>query len=195
MNERELDELLADSIAPLAPSVGSGATALASVTKPDRLRRGHMPRPRWLMPVIVAGTVALTGAASITTAQLAVWPWVSLPDGFERSIRIPIEYTTDEGHVEVCGGYVELRNTGAGDLAALDAAIRARDWVGFGQDLYDRGSVVADDPDSELRVGNELYPELVEMTREAIPGVLTLGESGDTVAIGAMGLSCRVDTP
>lgn len=195
MNDIELDELLSASIAPLAPSAGREATALAAATMPARLRRGRMPRPRWLVPVIVAGSVALTGAASITTAQLSVWPWVSLPDGFERTTRIPVEYTTNEGHVEVCGAYVELRNAREGDLEALNAAISARDWTGFGQGLYERGTVVPDDPDSEIRVGNELFPELVDLTKTTIPGVLTLDEDGDTVAIGAMGLSCRVDTP
>jgi hypothetical protein len=195
MDDLELDQLLSASIAPLSASVMRETRTLTASTKPARLRRGRMPRPRWAIPVIVAGALALTGAASIATAQLSVWPWVTLPDGFERTIRIPIEYTTDEGHTEECGAYIELRNAGDRDLAALNAAIHTRDWTGFGQELYERGTVVPDDPDSEMRVSNELYPVLVEMTRAAVPGVLTLGESGDTVAIGAMGLSCRVDTP
>lgn len=195
MNDTELDDLLAASITPVPASMARESTALAMETRPARLRRGRMPRPRWLIPVIVGGAVALTGAASITTAQLSVWPWVTLPDGYERTDRIPVEFVTDSGHVETCGAYVELRNAEDGDLAALDAAIAARDWTGYGQGLYDRGSDVEDDPDGEARVGNELFPDLVAMTKAAVPGVLDLGQDGDTVAIGAMGLSCRVDTP
>lgn len=195
MNDTELDDLLAASITPVPASMARESTALAMETRPARLRRGRMPRPRWLIPVIVAGAVALTGAASITTAQLSVWPWVTLPDGYERTDRIPVEFVTDSGHVETCGAYVELRNAEDGDLAALDAEIAARDWEGYGQRLYDRGSDVEDDPDGEARVGNELFPDLVAMTKAAVPGVLELGQDGDTVAIGAMGLSCRVDTP
>lgn len=193
MKDTELDDLLAASIAPLPASVTQAATVLASETRPARLRRGRMPRPRWFVPVIVLGAVALTGAASITTAELSVWPWVSLPDGYERTIRIPVEYTTDEGHSENCGAYIELRNAEDGDLAALDASLEARDWTGFGQQLYAQGTAVPGDTDSEERVGNELYPALVEMTKAVLPHVLELGEDGDTVAIGAMGLSCRVD--
>lgn len=195
MNDTELDDLLAASITPVTASMARESTTLAMETRPARLRRGRMPRPRWFVPVIVAGSVALTGAASITTAQLSVWPWVTLPDGYERTSRIPVEFVTDSGHVEACGAYVELRNAEDGDLAALDAEIAARDWTGYGQKLYDRGSDVEDDPDGEARVGNELFPDLVAMTKAAVPGVLELEQDGDTVAIGAMGLSCRVDTP
>jgi hypothetical protein len=194
MNDTDLDELLSAAIAPIPASVAREATFLATSTKPARLRRGQTPRPRRFVPLIVAGAVASTGAASITIAQLSAWPWVTLPDNFERSTRIPVDYTTDNGHVEACGAYIELRNADDGDLVALNAEIAARDWAGFGQALYERGSVVDDDPDSEGRVSNELYPALVEMTKAAIPGVLTLGEAGDTVAIGAMGLSCRRET-
>jgi hypothetical protein len=154
MNDLDLDELLAESIAPLPAPMTREARTMAAATKPARIRRGRMPRPRWLIPMIFACSVALTGAASLTAVQLSVWPWVSLPEGFDRTVRIPVEYTTDEGHVEVCGAYIELRNASASDLAALNAAIDARDWEGFGQAVRPRGIYCVDQTPSSLPVGS-----------------------------------------
>ncbi|MEW1963397.1 hypothetical protein AB0269_13150 [Microbacterium sp. NPDC077644] len=201
MNDSDLDDLLTAAIAPLPTATLREATSLVEATKPSRLRRGQRRRPRWVIPVVVVGSLALTGAASMTVAQLSGWPWVELPEGYLRSHRIPVEYTTADGHSESCGAYVELRNADQADIAALNDEIDSRDWTGFGQQLYERGTPVDEDPGSETRVGNELYPELVAMTKTAIPGVLDLEESmhvavGDPdgpVSIGAMGLSCRVD--
>jgi len=201
MDDSELDALLTEAIVPLPASMSRQAELLAEATGPAKGRRRVGPRPRWFIPVVLVGSLALTGAASITVVQLSGWPWVELPTDHLRSNRIPVDYTTDEGHTESCGAYIELQNADRDDIAALNAAIDSRDWTGFGQDLYERGTPVAEDPDSEIRVGDELFPELVAMTKEAIPGALGLAESADiptgepgaAVAIGAMGMSCRVD--
>ena len=195
MNDAELDELLSASIAPLPVLASHEAASLAMASMPLRLRRGRMPRPRWLVPVIVAGSLALTGAASITAYQLSVWPWVAIPTGHVRTIPIPVDFTTDDGHVESCRAYVELRNAGDGDLTALNDSIGDHDWTGFGQQLYDTGAPVMEDPDGESRVGDELLPALIAFTKAAIPGVLGLGEDGEGVAIDALGMSCRPDNP
>lgn len=201
MDDSDLDGALSAAIIPLPTSMSREAALMVEATKPSRLRRGARRRPRWLVPVLVAGSLVLTGAGSVTVAQLSGWPWVELPDGSLRSDRIPVDYTTDEGHSETCGAYVELRNADKSDIEALNDAIERRDWTGFGQLLYARGAPVEDDPDSEARVGDELYPELVALTKDAVPGVLDLdesvdvpvGEPGGPVAIAAMGMSCRVD--
>lgn len=137
MNDTELDELLSASVAPLPVAASHEASSLAVASMPSRLQQGRMPRPRWLVPVIVAGSLALSGAASVTAAQLSVWPWVTMPENNVRSMPIPVDFTTDDGHIESCRGWIELRNWDSADLNALNDAIEAHDWTGFGQQLYD----------------------------------------------------------
>ena len=197
MNDTELDDLLARSAAALPPAVARDAVALAQATAPARIRRGRTPRPRWFVPVVVAGSLALTAGASTTAVQLSQWPWVTMPEGNVRNtVPIPVDWVTDHGHVESCRAWIELRNQDDGDREALDAAIEEHDWNGFGQHLYDTGTTTyPDDLDGERRVGDELDPALFAFTRDALPGVLVFSEPGDTVAIDALGMTCRPDNP
>jgi len=193
MNDTELDDLFSASIAPLPASVTREAISLAVETKPPRLRRGRMPRRRWIIPVIVVGS--LTAGMSLSTYQLSVWPWVTMPEENTRTIPIPVDFTTDSGHFESCRAWVELRNWSDSNLTALNDAIRTTDWTGFGQQLYDEGATVDDDSGGERRVGEALTPALFEFTKAAIPGVVVFNEPGEGVGIDAVGMSCRPDNP
>lgn len=193
MNDTGLDDLFSASIAPLPASVTREAISLAVETKPPRLRRGRMPRRRWMIPVIVVGS--LTAGMSLSTYQLSVWPWVTMPEGNTQTIPIPVDFTTESGHFESCRAYVELRNWSDSNLAALNDAVRTTDWTGFGQQLYDESATVDDDPDGEKRVGQALTPALFEFTKAAIPGVVVFNEPGKGVGIDAVGMSCRLDNP
>jgi len=194
MNDLELDDLLARSISPLPSTVSREAAQLAKETMPARVRRGLTPRARWFVPVIVAGSLALTAGASLTAIQLSQWPWVTMPASNVRStVPIPVDWITDSGYSESCRAWIELRNPGDDDRAILDAAIQGHDWDGFGQEIYSAGTNVADDPDGESRVSERLSPALVAFTKKVLPGVLIMGEPGETVAVDALGMSCRAD--
>lgn len=196
MNDIELDDLLARSISPLPSTVLRDAGLLAEETMPARVRRGRMPRSRWFVPAVVAASLVVTAGASITAIQLSQWPWVTMPEGNIRTtVPIPVDWVTDGGHSESCRAWIELRNPGEGDRAAVDAAIREHDWDGFGQKLYNAGTNVGGDPDGERRVGEGLDPALISFTEHVMPGVLVFGEKGDTVAVDALGMSCRPDNP
>lgn len=196
MNDTELDDRLARAISPLPPTALRDAVLLAEATTPARVRRGRMPHTRWFVPVVVAGSLALMAGASITAIQLSQWPWVTMPEGNVRStVPIPVDWITDAGHSESCRAWIELRNPGQGDRAAVDAAIQKHDWNGFGQKLYNAGTIVASDPSGQSRVGEELNPALISFTKHVMPEILVFGEPGGTVAIDALGMSCRPDNP
>lgn len=196
MNDTGLDDLFARSITPLPPATSREAVLLAEATTPARVLRGRLPRARWFVPAVVAGSLVLTAGASITAIQLSQWPWVTMPEGNVRNtVPIPVDWITDDGHAESCRAWVELRNQAVGDPAAVDAAIQKQDWDGFGQKLYNADSNVAGDLDGERRVGKKLEPALIAFTKRVLPGVLVFGEPGDTVAIDALGMSCRPDNP
>jgi hypothetical protein len=196
MNDLELDDLLARSISPLPSTVSREAVLLARETMPARVRRGRVPRARWFFPAIVAGALALTAGASLSAVQLSQWPWVTMPaNNVRNTVPIPVDWITDSGYSESCRAWIELRNTGDDDRATLDAAIQDYDWDGFGQKIYNAGTNVADDPDGEIRASEQLYPALFAFTKKVLPGVLIFGESGETVAVDALGMSCRADNP
>lgn len=196
MNDTGLDDLLTRSISPLTPSVTHEAALLAQDASLAPRPRRNRPRKRWVIPAVVVGVLAFTGAGTLAAGQLALWPFVAMPEGNVRTtVRVPVNWTTDDGHHEQCGAWLELRNAGPGDREALDAAIRARDWDGFGQRLYDSGTSSVGDPDGEQRVGDMLDPVLIELVRGALPGVLIMGERGERVGLDAFGLSCVPERP
>ncbi|MFE6735238.1 hypothetical protein [Microbacterium sp. NPDC057650] len=193
MNDTELDDLLARAAQPLPIAADNLAAAVADdIARGTRARR----RRRWLIPVVIAGAFALTAGASLTAIQLAEWQGVSMPEGHVRStVPIPLEWVTEDGHAERCGAWIELSDAEPGDQAALDDAIRAHDWAGFGQRLYDTGAPVADDPDGSGRTDSQLGPELRAFAEQAIPGVGWMAEGAGRTAVAAYGFRCTTDVP
>ncbi|UJP10130.1 hypothetical protein L2X99_17575 [Microbacterium sp. KUDC0406] len=193
MNDTELDELLARAARPLPIAADNLAASVADdVARGARSRR----RRRWLIPALIAGAFALTAGASLTAIQLAQWQGVSMPEGNVRStVPIPLEWVTEDGHAERCGAWIELSDPGPGDRTALDDAIRAHDWSGFGQRLYDTGDPVADDPGGEGRTASRLEPELRAFAEQTIPGVRWMEDDAGRTAVTAYGFRCAPDVP
>lgn len=191
MIDDELDELLASAATDVMPAAAHEAVALADATMPHRLRRGRPVRARWFGPVIMCGSLALTAGAGVAVVEMSHWAGVGMPTGTVRNlVPIPVNWATDDGHTENCRAWIELQNAERGDRAALDAAIAARDWTGFGQRLYDQGVPVPEDADGEGRVADQLYPFLQEFARDVMPGVTWFVEPGDTFGVTASGMTC-----
>lgn len=193
MNDSALDELLASVPAPLPPTLAREAEHLAEATAPARSRRGRMPHPRWFVPLLVGGALALTAGAGVTAVTMAHWAGVSMPiENVRNTVPIPLDWTTETGHVEECRAWIELRNPQPGDRDALDSAIEARDWTGFGQRLYDAAPDDPDDDDGESRVGTTLNEALRIFASSVFPGVHWFSDGyGDSErGVDAIGFRC-----
>ena len=191
MNDMELDELLTCVITPLPEAATREARLMAGTTMPARLRRGKLPRPRWIIPVLAGSALALTAGAGTATVMMANWGGVEMPLGnIRNTVPIPLEWTTESGHVENCLVWIELRNPEATDRALLDAEIQSHDWTGLGQQLYDTAPATADDPDGETRVGTALTPIIEDFADEVFPGIPWFLEGGDSRAVDAWGFRC-----
>lgn len=163
-------------------------------------RREGPPRARRRRGIRLGVIGALTGAGLVglltaPTAPSDWWmrtpPFQELPQGWVRTTEyVPIVWTSPDGEEERCRTYFELERADAALLAELEAAILARDWTGFGQELYDSlpGSPPATSVESEVL---ELsLPHLQEFASEVIPGL----ETPDTgPAVGALATTCRTD--
>ncbi|WP_168627835.1 MULTISPECIES: hypothetical protein [unclassified Cryobacterium] len=191
MNDDRLDELLSAAIKPMTPAALRETAMLVDASMPAQLREGRPVRSRWFVPMLVGGSLALTAGAGVAVVEMSHWAGVSMPlENARNTTPIPVNWTTDDGHSETCRAWIELRNPGPGDRAALDEAIEARDWAGFGQHLYDAGKPEPFDPDGERRVADQLSPFLQKFAREVVPGVLWFSEPGDTVGVDAHGMTC-----
>lgn len=99
-----------------------------------RPRSPWWKRPRIVIPLGIAGVVALTGAAVFTPLQL----WIN-DTPVELDVEIPIVYTTDTGVDVTCRFGISFgdpaHRTGAdGRLAEF---VENHDWTGIGQRIYD----------------------------------------------------------
>lgn len=191
MDDHRIDELLSSAVKPMTPAALRETALLVDASMPARLREGRPVRSRWFVPVLVGGSLALTAGAGVALVEMSHWAGVSMPlENVRNTTPIPVNWTTEDGHLETCRAWIELRNPGRGDQAALDAAIEARDWTGFGQRLYDAGRPEPFDPDGERRVADELAPAIQEFALDVLPGVLWFSEPGDTVGVAAHGMTC-----
>lgn len=205
MNDNEFDALLDRAAAPMERRTAVEARLLADATMPARIRRRERIRPRWVLPAVVAGALLLTAGTATSSALLAHWAHVELPDGNIRNeLPIRISWVTESGHEERCRVYLELRNPGPNDITTLDAAVRKHDWTGLGQRLYETTPVPqADidagnaDPEGEGRVGEGLTPVMQSFAQEVFPGIPWFGEQVDRPvrAVDAWGMNCAPETP
>lgn len=196
MHTTDFDRLLDSMAEPLSRPAEEEARRVAVATMPPRLRRGQAPRPRWLIPVIVGGAIALTAGAGTAVITMSHWGGVSMPlDNVRNNDPIPVSWTTETGHHEECRVWIELRNAAPGDRAILDAAIVAHDWSGVGQQLYD-AEPRSDDPEGERRVGDGLEPVIRTFIGETFPGIHWMGgqDSADLRVVDAWGMTCAPET-
>ncbi|MDF2993197.1 MAG: hypothetical protein K0S37_3711 [Microbacterium sp.] len=195
MTDNDLDTRLSRMARRLPPAVEAEAGRLARDTMPPRLRKGRAPRAPWVLPVVLAGGIALTAGASTAVVAMSHWAGVSMPtENIRNTQPIPVTWTTPTGHTERCRVWIELRHPASGDATTLDAAITARDWDGVGQDLYDAAPtyIYADDPDGEQRVVDGLEPIVRAFSEQAFPGILWFGEGvdSDARAVDMWGMTC-----
>lgn len=185
MNDTELDDLLTRAAAHLPAATVCEAQRLARATAPRR-----PVRRRWVLPVAIAGAVALTAGSGVTMT-MAHWGGVEMPLGNVRNqTPIPVRWTTDSGLTETCRVWVELRHPEPTDVATLDRAIAGHDWAGLGQRLYDQAPVLPDDADGERRVGDALGPVLHTFAQQVFPGAGWFSDAGTGRAVDAWGMRC-----
>lgn len=138
MTKPTIDELLAES-APRArssePGVQSALRAVAIESRGvGRARRRTRSRLWWLATPVVAVpllVVATTGSSD---------------DGVVPDFTIPISYTTDTGREISCS--MDFFNGESNNVETSTIAVdylRAQDWTGIGQRLYDRALVYEND--------------------------------------------------
>lgn len=193
MTTTDLDDKLTSLAAPIPESARAEAHRMATATMPRRLRKGHAPRARWMLPIILGSAVALTAGAGTATIAMSHWGGVEMPlDNIRNTEPIPVTWTTDSGHVEECRVWVEIRNPQPGDQAALNQAVAEHDWSELGQHLYDDAPAQPDDPDGETRVGDALTPEIRTLADKTFPGIYWFGQGADTAtrAVDAWGMTC-----
>lgn len=195
MTDDDLDTRLSRMAHRLPPAVEAEAGRLARDTMPPRLRKGRAPRAPWMLPVVLAGGIALTAGASTAVVAMSHWAGVSMPAQNIRNTQpIPITWTTPTGHTEQCRAWIEVRHPSTGDTTTLDAAITAHDWDGLGQDLYDSAPAdsYTDDADGEERVTDTLAPVVQTFAEQTFPGIGWLGENDDSDAraVDAWGMTC-----
>ena len=133
MTTLTIEQLLAES-APgristridAAPAIDGLLESVKTAERADRPRRRRKA-------LLIALPIALLGAGALTAGGVAVASF-----DWSTKIDIPIHYTTDTGRSFECT--VIVKSGAALDLDALSIgnALRARDWSGIGQKIYDR---------------------------------------------------------
>ncbi len=191
----DLDTKLESMAKPLSPLVEAEAMRLADAMMPARVRRGLVPRARWVAPVLLGGVLVLSAGAGTATVAMSHWAGVSMPlENVRNTEPIVISWTTDSGHEETCRGWIEIRNPQPEDRALLDAAVTASDWDGLGQEIYDSARPDVEDTDGERRVGDGLDPVLRQLARTTFPGIPVFSEAAsDERAVDALGMTCTAE--
>lgn len=197
MHDDDLDTLLRRSaITPtepasraardLAASVASRPTGAGATQASDRPRaRGR--RKRWLVPGLALGTLALTGAGSLTAYQMSLPPFISMTDGDSRTAKVPVDMLTRDGTPVECGAYLDYRDLSPEQTKRLKAFVAATDWKDLGQRHYDalssqekagpaQGSNIAADRAAD---------EVVRRARQAVPGLTYLQPKGASITMSS----------
>jgi len=125
MTQPTIDELLHASAA-AAPS--ADVTALVATTrayvaaqKPARRKRNLLV----FVPLATVGALALTAGAVVVNTITA-------------DVTVPLSYTTDTGSTLSCTAEFAAGSVFDADDRALTSYLRAHNWNGFGQDVYNR---------------------------------------------------------
>lgn len=204
MNDTELDERLAATIAPLSEDLRRRAVELADTVATSPSRQPRSPRPVWFIPLVVVGAIALTAGTTFTAATMSKWPWVSMPEGnIRNTVPIPAGWTpatSPDGRaiVEHCEAWIELRNGDAADERTLDAAISTHDWTSLDREWPSDGN---DDQNQTLDA------VLHEFVTDVFPGIQWMSDGVTSNAdpdraiddgrlgVDALGESCLPDQP
>ncbi|MCL2795841.1 MAG: hypothetical protein FWD85_11105 [Microbacteriaceae bacterium] len=192
MNDIELDEALESAVEPLSEVAAVEAGRLAMETMPVRLRHGKRPLPRWLRPAVFAGAaLVLTAGAGTTAVTMSHWGEVSMPLGNIRNeTPIPLDWTSDTGTVDICKAWIEIQDPLPSDPAALDAAVSAHDWAGFGQRIYDESPADPNQAAGERQTDVALDSALKDFVEATFPGIPWMSPGATGRAVVATGFRC-----
>ena len=141
MDDKELDELLGRVTTPLARSVSTEVSNLVDATR-EQTRPRKAVRRTWSRSLVwggvAAGAILLTAGASVVAAQMGIPPFQGIEDGLQRTTTaIPVDYVESDGHEVRCLAFMEFRNLDAVADSEVEHFIKASDWTGFGQGLFD----------------------------------------------------------
>lgn len=196
MKNDDLDVLLAAVKAPLPSAVKQETRNLADKVNASQIVRKRWSPQRWMIPVVIGSTLALTGGAGAAVYTVTHWAQVSMPQGNVRSaVPIPVQWRTEDGHVKDCRAWIELRNPRSGDQQRLDHSIAGYDWDGLGQGIYDTNVSTVRADLGESVVIEHFEPHLRKFFAGAFPGAGWLEARGDSTAVDAWGAVCEVHAP
>jgi hypothetical protein len=196
-DDSHLDALLAHA-APTPQLSVSGEAELDRLARDvERTTAPRSRAPRYIRAIAIAALVvgAATGGAAVIDRWLEQPPYQGLPEGWSRSTAwAPVDFTTVDGHESRCRTYVDFVRISEQQLAAVNAAIEAHDWDGFGQRAYDAlAPQYAEQPyyEAEFAVTDAAFPVLDEIIETAVASVPP-GDDG-APQTGAYASTCRQD--
>lgn len=183
MTTLTIEQLLAESAPERLSSRMDAAPAIDGLLENVKAAE-RAQRPRWRRKaLVIALPAALAAVGALTAGGIAVASF-----DWSTKIDIPIQYTTDTGRSIECT--VVLKSGAAFDLDALSIgnALRARDWSGIGQKIYDRAlshpHILHEGESSDNLDANSWYDALFEL----VPGPQPLGRG-----VGASSMSVGSD--
>ncbi|MGV8885683.1 MAG: hypothetical protein ACOH1T_08885 [Microbacteriaceae bacterium] len=129
MNKTKMDDLLRGSASrPLS------AQTIASNTISDLFENVQLDAPRRRRrTLVIALPVAVLAAGALTAGGIAIatFDWTG-------EVDVPIIYTTDSGRALTCTAVIQTGAAIDADARALKGYLKAHDWTGVGQRIYDR---------------------------------------------------------
>lgn len=194
MNSTDLDARLTSMAAPLSDDLERAASDVAVRAVAERARRRSMRGVRVVLPIVLGSALLLSAGAGTATIAFSHWAGVSMPfENVRNEEPIPLTWTTDAGDVKTCRFWVEFSDPRPDDGERLDAAIRATEWGGIGQRLYD-DALITDpvDVDGSSAVSHAFRPVLEAFMARHFPDVPwfyeTEGDDGRMII--ASGMTC-----
>lgn len=196
MDDTELDELLGRARTPWASEVSTEVSNLVDATK-EHTRPRKAVRRTWSRSLVwggvAAGAVILTAGASVVAAQLGIPPFQSIEDGTQRTTAaIPVDYVESDGHEVRCLAFMEFRNLDPAADSKIEHFIKASDWTGFGQGLFDSAQTKATQSSSTAttQLGVLVSAALFEKAATVLPGLQRgLANTTDVIFDGSS-MSC-----
>jgi len=195
MDDKELEELLGRATTPLARSVSTEVSNLVDATR-EQTRPRKAVRRTWSRSLVwggvAAGAILLTAGASVVAAQMGIPPFQGIEDGLQRTTAaIPVDYVESDGHEVRCLAFMEFRNLDAAADSEVEHFIKASDWTGFGQGLFDSAHAKATQSNTATyQLGTLVDAALYEKATEVLPG-LQRGPSITTdVTFNGSSMSC-----
>jgi hypothetical protein len=191
-DDPRLDALLAHAAMTPQPSLAADAELARLAHDVGRATAPRSRAPRNIRAIAIAVLIigAATGGAAVIDRWLEQPPYQGLPEGWSRTTAwMPLDFTTVDGHESRCRTYVDFVQISDDDLAAVNAAIEAYDWDGFGQRAYDAlPPLYAEQPYYEAEFA---VVEATQPVMEEIVGSVVTTSAGDIPQTGAYASTCR----